>query len=901
MLPMADGMDKEEEFVVLSKVRAGHKREFEFALKSQNEVAASLGRTRARKRTSGVAETVGLSRSLGPKPRSNREVGLRAVMDGVDDGGAKSKVERLQDEEPGMRKIQLEEKLGMENEEEPKSDVVDVMSDDENKSRSVESQKKDIENNAEEIIMVGGTDDDKKDYLVVEDTNVDGTLSLRVEDASCFFGKRLSERAAAGVVLQERAVKRLSSLNASEPCLKEMETSEQDNGDKPTSAVVADVGNFSKKVSIKMIPTHLKDLLETGLLEGLPVRYIRSHKTRAPNDAGLKGVINGSGILCYCDECKGTKVVTPNQYELHAGSSNKRPPDYIYLENGSTLRHVLNACKGVDLDALEGVVKNASGCFSEKSSTFCVNGKGSISEDILGRKVLLCDSSTELKLTKATPTQSKNKCDDSTLEEVDVAKRASSGTEKLRASGIKSHGRVTRKDLRLHKLVFKDDVLPDGTEVGYYARGKKLISGYKKGLGIFCLCCQKEVSPSQFEAHAGWASRRQPYLHIYTSNGVSLHELAVSHSRSREPSVDEHDDLCGICFDAGELLCCDGCVRAFHAECISIQSIPPGKWYCRYCTNMFEKQKLSKHKADAIAAGGVTGVDSIKPITKRCIRITKILHSDVSCCVLCRAHDFSISSFGPRTVLICDQCEKEHHVGCLQSHGIQDLKELPEGKWFCSTDCNRIHSALQQLIEVGEQELPDSLLDVRKKRLVEKGLDYANFQIRWRILSGEFSFVDETRLLLSKAVSVLHEQFEQLLEPQSTQDLIPHMVYGREVKDWKLGGMRCAILSVNSIVVSAAVFRIFGKEVAEIPLVATSSDFQGKGYFHSLYACIETLLRDLEVKNLLLPASAEARSLWINKFGFSEIRQDEFNALCESYNIMRLDGASMLHKLVPRL
>lgn len=31
---------------------------------------------------------------------------------------------------------------------------------------------------------------------------------------------------------------------------------------------------------------------------------------------------------------------------------------------------------------------------------------------------------------------------------------------------------VSFRDLRLHKLVFEDDVLPDGTELGYYARGQ---------------------------------------------------------------------------------------------------------------------------------------------------------------------------------------------------------------------------------------------------------------------------------------------------------------------------------------------------------------------------------------------------------------------------------------------
>ncbi|GAB2274686.1 hypothetical protein Dimus_009456 [Dionaea muscipula] len=884
---MANDTDVEE-FVVLSKVRAGHKREFAFALKSRNEVAACLGRTRVRKKVYEVAERVSVGNSLSSNPSKSAEV---EAMDGgvCEAGGVNRMGERMVDEETGKKNSELEGRLEMESEEDPKSDVLDVMSDDDNRSHSVESRRKDVED-AAELTNVGRAE-------VLEGGMGEGCLEMW--DATCCSGKRCRE-SAEGAAVQERPLKRFTE-SASKPRL--METGNSAVEDAGEGGVQADnVGALAKKVSIKMPPTKLKDLLETGLLEGLSVRYMRSLKTKAPGVLGLRGVINGSGILCYCDACLGTKVVSPNLYELHAGSSNKRPADYIYLENGNTLREVLNACKGASLDTLEAVIRRASGHISEKSSTFCVNRKceGSSTEVSLPPMKPLSNVFMEMKAKEATPTPKTNKWDGRV--EADVARKSLDCTGKLRASsGTKSQGRVTRKDLRLHKLVFENDILPDGTELGYYACGKMLLSGYKKGLGIFCMCCQKEVSPSQFEAHAGWASRRKPYLHIYTSNGVSLHELSISLSRTRESSVDENDDLCGICFDMGELLCCDGCPRAFHAECISVQTIPPGKWYCRYCVDMFEKEKSAERNANAIAAGRVAGVDPLDQISRRCIRIVKTLDSESSCCVLCRGHDFCRTGFGPRTVIICEQCEKEYHVGCLRSHKIQDLKELPEGKWFCSSDCNRIHSALQQLIVTGEQELPESLVDVIYKKYKEKGSGYNNLQLRWRLLSGNFSCMDETRLLLSKAVSVFHEQFDPILNPNSAQDLIPHMVYGRDVKDRELRGMYCAILSVNSIVVSAVVFRIFGKEAAEIPLVATSSDSQGKGYFQSLYACIESLLRDLEVKTLLLPAAEEARSLWTNKFGFSEIQQNEFNDLRATYNLMTFNGTAMLQKLVPRL
>jgi hypothetical protein len=40
--------------------------------------------------------------------------------------------------------------------------------------------------------------------------------------------------------------------------------------------------------------------------------------------------------------------------------------------------------------------------------------------------------------------------------------------------------------------------------------------------------------------------------------------------------------------------------------------------------------------------------------------------------------------------------------------------------------------------------------------------------------------------------------------------------------------MYCLVLIVNSLVVSAALLRIFGQEVAELPIVATSREYQGR-------------------------------------------------------------------------
>ncbi|KAL6499763.1 hypothetical protein OROGR_027673 [Orobanche gracilis] len=164
---------------------------------------------------------------------------------------------------------------------------------------------------------------------------------------------------------------------------------------------------MSKKVELKRIPSRLKDLLETGLLEGLHVQYIHGSKRRRHPESGLQGVIKGTGILCSCVECKGREVVTPNTFETHANSGNKRPPEYIYLENGKSLRDVLNACKANQSESLALVIQKAIGR-SNFTTAFCINCKELVPEAGAGRPMLLCDSCVMPNESDPSHTQSSN-------------------------------------------------------------------------------------------------------------------------------------------------------------------------------------------------------------------------------------------------------------------------------------------------------------------------------------------------------------------------------------------------------------------------------------------------------------------------------------------------------------
>ncbi|KAL3536373.1 hypothetical protein ACH5RR_004834 [Cinchona calisaya] len=651
-----------------------------------------------------------------------------------------------------------------------------------------------------------------------------------------------------------------------------------------------------KKVVPENYPSNVKKLLSTGILEGARVKYISVDGRRE-----ISGIISDGGYMCGCSMCNFSRVLSAFEFELHAGSKTRHPNNHIYLGNGKPVYSIIQELKTAPLSMIGEVIKDVAG--SSVNEEYLQVWKASLQrnnmvvtadvnkhyqpsniyfsdtsypDQIIKDKLIpasgFCISNNFVNLDNHTDTEDRKR-----VIKTPGWLQSSSDVEEKKFS----EGGLKKRDNDLHRLLFIPNGLPDGTDLAYYSKGKKILGGYKQGNGIVCSCCHSEISPSQFEAHAGSAAKRQPYRHIYTSSGLTLHDIALMLANGRNIDNSNCDDICAVCGGGGELIICDGCPRAFHPACLGLQSSTASDWHCPFC--------LDKSFPARKASG--------RPFIIHQTRVVKAPQSVGGGCVVCRAPDFSVAKFDDRTILLCDQCEKEYHVGCLRERGMYDLKELPRDKWFCCNDCHMIYMALQNFVLNGAEVVPSSVSAKINKKHEDKGLTgVTGSDVQWRILSCKSRYPEHLPLL-SRAAAIFRECFDPIIA-KCGRDLIPIMVYGRNISGQEFGGMYCTLLIVKSVVVSAGLLRIFGREVAELPLVATSKENQGKGYFLALFSCIERLLSSMDVKNLVLPSAEKAQSIWTKRLGFRKMSNVRVSRYTRELEFTVFKGTTMLEKEV---
>ncbi|XP_044964741.1 increased DNA methylation 1-like [Hordeum vulgare subsp. vulgare] len=377
-----------------------------------------------------------------------------------------------------------------------------------------------------------------------------------------------------------------------------------------------------------------------------------------------------------------------------------------------------------------------------------------------------------------------------------------------------------------------------------------------------CGCGRKSFTVAEFAAHAlgGECGAERPSASVYLNDGRSLSQCLVQLMRAHggggnktmgspsprarlkrkcPPELEGGDFVCSVCADFGDVLLCDCCPSTFHHGCVGLDATPQGEWFCPSCR-----------------------------------------------CAVCGSSEFDLDAdgeFTDKTAIYCDQCEREYHAGCIRSRGDR-LECCPEGPWLCSHDCSNVFQRLQGLVG---RSIPTSV----------EGLTF--IVLRSTKLPEEEAMAAEEHGKLCAAFDVLHECFVTLIEPQTGTDLSHDIVFNRESELRRLNfrGFYVVGLEKGGELITVGTLRVYGKKVAELPLVGTRFAHRRQGMCRLLINQLENLLGELGVERLVLPAVPELLQTWTGSFGFQAMSHSDKMEIAE-HTVMCFQGTTMCQKFI---
>ncbi|EXB39829.1 Chromodomain-helicase-DNA-binding protein 4 [Morus notabilis] len=399
-------------------------------------------------------------------------------------------------------------------------------------------------------------------------------------------------------------------------------------------------------------------------------------------------------------------------------------------------------------------------------------------------------------------------------------------------------------------LLIDNNVVVLGAKVHY--RGKEFSGGVLTREGIVCDCCSKVFALTAYEEHVGSTNHR-PAANILLEDGRSLMDCKnqirsekrttmVTGQEENSIDRDESDDMCSVCHYGGELVLCDSCPSACHVKCLGFERAPDGDWFCPSCRcGICGQGKLEEARTES-----------------------------------CTSSIDHVSTNDDNGVLICHQCERKFHMGCLKNAGV-DLgleKGGSRENLFCSRKCEDVCSGLRKIvgkrIPVGEEK--DNLT--------------------WTLLKAT-----ENDTKLENSFLVMHECFEPAKDPLTNRDIVEDVFFGRESKLSRLNfrGFYIVVLEKDDDLVTVATVRVYGEKLAEVPLVGTRFEYRRRGMCRVLMNELEKQLVGLGVERLALPSASSVLQTWTTSFGFSVVTRGEKLQFL-SYNLLDFQGTFMCQK-----
>ncbi|NXY09379.1 AIRE regulator, partial [Pteruthius melanotis] len=210
---------------------------------------------------------------------------------------------------------------------------------------------------------------------------------------------------------------------------------------------------------------------------------------------------------------------------------------------------------------------------------------------------------------------------------------------------------------------------PEGTDT---PRTSRASGECQNPQGSFCLCAPFAHSRGQGAAHP-----TEPLPCPQPSRQWLLTPCPL-------PRGQENEDECAACGDGGELICCDGCPRAFHLTCLvpPLPHVPSGTWRCGSCVeSVAEPGRLLE--ADL-------AVERPPEILEEAARDTQPGRADGSVCSHCctripTPRHCPAPSGDPRGLLLCTSCMGTLDTGSLGTTAAAGDQLLPTAKVSSAT------------------------------------------------------------------------------------------------------------------------------------------------------------------------------------------------------------------------
>ncbi|XP_058198823.1 uncharacterized protein LOC131314298 [Rhododendron vialii] len=433
-------------------------------------------------------------------------------------------------------------------------------------------------------------------------------------------------------------------------------------------------------------------------------------------------------------------------------------------------------------------------------------------------------------------------------------------SSKRARQGVASSSSYQNAQTILSWLIDNNVLLPRA-KVRYISRKNNhpLAEGKITRDGIKCSCCHKVFTLSKFEAHAG-STYHRPAANIFLEDGRSLLDCQSelkSRNSQKNTMMEPHemkgsrhhgtnDYVCTVCHAGGDLILCDQCPSSFHTSCLGMKDVPDGDWFCPSC-----------------------------------------------CCQICGRSRLNndMGNCTDVSVLSCDQCEHQYHVGCLR--GVAIVDKHPRGSWFCSKGCKKISLGLHKLLGKSVSVSGDNVTWTLLKYIKCDADDHDGY---------DTEALTENYSKLNVALSVMHECFEPVKEPGTRRDLVEDVIFSRwsELNRLNFQGFYTVLLEKDDELISAATVRVHGAKVAEVPLVGTRFKFRRLGMCRILIEELEKKLQELGVERLVLPAVPDVLNTWTTSFGFSQMTNEErLNFL--DCTFLDFQGTVMCQKLLRKI